>query len=136
MIQPYDLPERLIGADPDYYLDRKIGKWSRTEGCFDEAALGEYKRCFRDPATIHATCEDYRAAAGIDLDHDRADLDRKLACPLLALWGAEGVVERCYDVLEVWRERAADVTGKALPCGHFLAEEAPGETLAELLDFL
>jgi haloacetate dehalogenase len=136
LIQPFDLPERLIGADPDFYLDKKIGKWSQNEGCFDRAAVAEYKRCFRDPATIHATCEDYRAAAGIDLEHDRADLDRKLACPLLALWGAEGVIERSYDVLEIWRERAEDVTGKALPCGHFLAEEAPAETLNALLDFL
>jgi len=136
LIQPYDLPERLIGAAPDYYLEKKIGKWSRGEGCFDPAALAEYKRCFRDPETIHATCEDYRAAAGIDLEHDRADLDRKLACPLLVLWGAEGVIERSYPVLEIWRERAQDVTGKALPCGHFLAEEAPSETLAELLEFL
>jgi len=136
LIQPYDLPERLIGAAPDYYLEKKIGKWSRGEGCFDPAALAEYKRCFRDPETIHATCEDYRAAAGIDLEHDRADLDRKLACPLLVLWGAEGVIERSYPVLEIWRERAQDVTGKALPCGHFLAEESPSETLAELLDFL
>ena len=136
LIQPFDLPERLIGADPDYYLEKKLGKWSSNDGCFDEAALAEYKRCFRDPATIHATCEDYRAAASIDLDHDRADLDRKIACPVLALWGAEGVIERSYDVLEVWRERAGEVTGKALPCGHFLAEEAPEETLAELLNFL
>jgi haloacetate dehalogenase len=136
LIQPYDLPERLIGADPDYYLEQKIGKWSKSEGCFEAAAMTEYKRCFRDPATIHATCEDYRAAAGLDLEHDRADLDRKLACPLLVLWGAEGVIERSYPVLEIWRERAEDVTGKALPCGHFLAEEAPAETLTELLDFL
>ena len=136
LIQPFDLPERLIGADPDFYLGKKIGKWSRNEGCFDAAAVAEYKRCFRDPATIHATCEDYRAAAGIDLDHDRADLDRKIGCPLLVLWGAEGVIERSYDVLEIWRERTREVTGKALPCGHFLAEEAPEETLAGLLDFL
>jgi len=136
LIQPYDLPERLIGADPDFYLEKKIGKWSKSAGCFDPAAVAEYKRCFRDPATIHATCEDYRAAAGIDLAHDRADLDRRLACPLLALWGAKGVIERQYPVLEIWRERAASVTGKALPCGHFLAEEAPEETLAELLQFL
>lgn len=136
LIQPFDLPERLIGADPDYYLEKKIGKWSKNEACFDTAAVAEYKRCFGDPATIHATCEDYRAAAGIDLAHDRADLDRKLSCPLLALWGAKGVIERSYDVLDVWRERAETVTGKALPCGHFLAEEAPAETLAELSEFL
>ncbi len=136
LIQPYDLPERLIGADPDFYLEKKIGKWSRNDGAFTAAALAEYKRCFRDPATIHATCEDYRAAAGIDLEHDRADLGRKLACPVLALWGAKGVIERSYPVLEIWRERARDVHGKALPCGHFLAEEAPTETVTELLNFL
>ncbi len=136
LIQPYDLPERLIGADPDFYLEKKIGKWSRNDGAFTAAALAEYKRCFRDPATIHATCEDYRAAAGIDLEHDRADLGRKLACPVLALWGAKGVIERSYPVLEIWRERVRDLRGKALPCGHFLAEEAPTETVAELLNFL
>ena len=136
LIQPYDLPERLIGADPDFYLEKKIGKWSQNPGAFTAAALAEYKRCFRDPATIHATCEDYRAAAGIDLEHDRADLGRKLACPVLALWGAKGVIERSYPVLEIWRERVRDLRGKALPCGHFLAEEAPAETVAELLNFL
>jgi haloacetate dehalogenase len=136
LIQPYDLPERLIGADPDFYLEKKIGKWSQNPGAFTAAALAEYKRCFRDPATIHATCEDYRAAAGIDLEHDRADLDRKVACPVLALWGAKGVIERSYPVLEIWRERVRDLRGKALPCGHFLAEEAPTETVAELLNFL
>src|SRR3546814_11368888 len=77
LIQPFDLPERMIGADPDYYLERKIGAWSRVGGCFAPEALAEYKRCFRDPAVIHATCEDYRAAATIDLEHDRADRDRK-----------------------------------------------------------
>jgi haloacetate dehalogenase len=135
LIQPYDLPERLIGADPDFYLEKKIGKWSQNDGAFTAAALAEYKRCFRDPATIHATCEDYRAAAGIDLEHDRADLGRKVACPVLALWGAKGVIERSYPVLEIWRERVRDLRGKALPCGHFLAEEAPTETVAELLNF-
>jgi haloacetate dehalogenase len=136
LIQPYDLPERLIGADPDYYLQRKIGAWSRVDGCFTTEALAEYKRCFRDPAVIHATCEDYRAAAGIDLAHDRADRDRKVAMPLLVLWGQLGVIERCYDVLELWSARAEQVSGRALPCGHFLAEEAPEETLAALSGFL
>lgn len=136
LIQPYDFPERLLGADPDYYVEAKIGKWSKTEGCFSAAALAEYKRCFRDPATIHATCEDYRAAAGIDLAHDRADLARKVAPPLLVLWGQRGVIERCYDVLELWSARAEQVSGRALPCGHFLAEEAPEETLEALQAFL
>jgi haloacetate dehalogenase len=136
LIQPYDLPERLIGGDPDYYLEKKIGKWSKTEGCFTPEAVAEYQNCFRDPATIHATCEDYRAAAGIDLEHDEADLGRKIACPLLVLWGQKGVIERSYDVLDVWCERAGDVQGHALPCGHFLAEEAPEETLVALKAFL
>jgi len=99
-------------------------------------AFSEYLRCFRDPATIHATCEDYRAAASIDLVHDDADMDRKVTCPVLALWGEKGVMHRMYDVVAVWRERAANVSGKALPCGHFLAEEAPEETLTELRNFL
>jgi haloacetate dehalogenase len=136
LIQPFDLPERLIGADPDYYLEKKIGAWSRAGGCFAPEALAEYKRCFRDPATIHATCEDYRAAASIDLEHDRADRDRKVSVPLLVLWGRLGVIERCYDALALWSARAERVTGKALPCGHFLAEEAPQETLEALETFL
>lgn len=93
-------------------------------------------RCFSDPATIHATCEDYRAAAGIDLDHDRADRAVKLDCPVLALWGAKGFVASAFDVLALWRARAHDVRGAALPCGHFLPEEAPAETLAALVAFL
>jgi haloacetate dehalogenase len=136
LIQPFDLPERLIGADPDYYLGKKIGAWSKVGGCFAPEALAEYKRCFRDPAVIHATCEDYRAAASIDLEHDRGDRDRKIAVPLLVLWGALGVIERSYDVLDLWSARAEQVSGQALPCGHFLAEEAPDETLEALLGFL
>jgi haloacetate dehalogenase len=135
LIQPADLPERLIGADPDFYLEKKIGAWSRQASCFTAEALAEYKRCFRNPATIHATCEDYRAAAGIDLVHDRAHLERRVACPLLALWGRRGVVGRTYEVLSVWRERANDVRGRSIDCGHFLAEEAPDETLSELQSF-
>lgn len=136
LIQPYDLPERLIGNDPDYYLEKKIGAWSRVADGFDPAAVEAYKTAFRDPATIHATCEDYRAAATIDLEHDEAELDRKVDCPLLALWGARGAVGEMYDVLSVWRERASDVRGEALDCGHFLPEEAPEATLQALLAFL
>lgn len=133
--QPFDLPERLIGADPGYYLWKKLLKWGRDETAFTPAALAEYRRCFANPATIHASCEDYRAAASIDLAHDEADLGRKIACPLLVLWGAKGFIARQYDVLAVWRERAEDVRGRALPCGHFLPEEAPEETYSELREF-
>jgi haloacetate dehalogenase len=134
--QPFDLPERLIGADPDYYLQKKLKGWAG--GGFDgfhPEAVAEYLRCFRNPATIHASCEDYRAAAAIDLEHDRADLDRKIACPLLVLWGEKGLMHKHFDVLATWRERAADVRGRALPCGHYLAEEAPVETARELAAF-
>lgn len=136
LIQPFDFPERLIGADPEYYLRSKIGKFSFGEDVFTAQAMAEYIRCFSDPAAIHASCEDYRAAAGIDLAHDEDDMARKLGCPLLALWGVRGAMERNYDVLAAWRERAERVSGRALPCGHFLAEEAAGETLAELRKFL
>ena len=134
--QPYDLPERLIGADPDYYLRKKLGGWGTGFDSFASEAYAEYERCFRDPRTIHASCEDYRATATIDLEHDGADRDRKVGCPLLALWGERGVVERLYDVLGVWRGYASDVRGRALPCGHYLAEERPEETAEELVTFL
>ncbi len=104
---------------------------------FAPEALTEYERCF-DAATVHASCEDYRAAATIDLVHEEADAQegRDLQCPLLALWGGRGVVERLYDVLEVWRGYARDVRGKPLDAGHFLAEERPEETARELRLFL
>ncbi len=133
---PEPLPERLIGADPDFYLGVKLGAGAAGLAPFDPAALAEYQRSFRDPAAIHASCEDYRASATIDLAHDDADLDRKLAAPLLALWGARGVVHRCFDVLGAWRERAARVEGCTLDCGHYIPEEAPEALLAALLPHL
>lgn len=135
LIQPNGLPEHLIGADPDYYLNAKLGHWSASRGGFTPEALKEYARCFRDPATIHATCEDYRAGASIDLTHDEADMAQRPAVPLLALWGKRGFMEKSFDVLATWRERFQDVRGRALDCGHFLAEEAPEETTAELAGF-
>jgi haloacetate dehalogenase len=136
LIQPFDLPERLIGADPAYFLRRKFADWGRDETAFQERAMAEYVRCFT-PATIHASCEDYRASATIDLDHDRADIEagRRLACPVLALWGANGYVGRRYDVVDEWRAWADDVRGWALRSGHFVAEEAPQETLDGLVGF-
>ncbi|MBT0960046.1 alpha/beta fold hydrolase [Denitromonas iodatirespirans] len=135
LIQPDGLPERMIGADPDYYLHEKLHRWAAPGARFDAAALAEYRRCFAWPETIHASCEDYRAAAGIDLAHDAADRARRIACPLLVLWGDQGFVQRSYDVLAVWREYARDVRGHAVHSGHFLPEEAPGEVIAALRDF-
>jgi haloacetate dehalogenase len=136
LIQPFDLPERLIGYDPVYYLRRKIGAASGVPPHFDPVALAAYERCFSDPATIHASCEDYRAAASIDLEHDRADAQTKVRCPMLVLWGEKGVVHRLFDPITDWRKVADDVSGRVLPCGHYLAEEAPDLTLAQLNAFL
>lgn len=136
LIQPDGLPERLIGNDPEYWVRSRLGRWSGRRASFDERAVAEYVRCFSDPAAIHGSCEDYRAAATIDLRHDEEDLGTRIACPLLALWGREGFVGRRYDVLRVWRERAEDVRGGALPGGHFLPEEAVEETSSTLRDFL
>jgi haloacetate dehalogenase len=138
LIQPEPLPERMIGADPLFYLHQKLGHWSGDKDTAWTAteALMEYERCFSDPAVIHASCEDYRAAATIDLAHDEADLDRRIGCPLLALWGEKGLMHRNFDVLATWREKAAGpVEGRALPCGHYLPEEQPVATLRELERF-
>jgi len=135
LIQPFDLPERLIGADPVYFLRRKLGGWGSDLAHFDANALAEYERCFSDPATIHASCEDYRAAASIDLAHDIASEAQKIACPLLVLWGERGVVHRFFKPLDDWRAVAGDVHGRSLPCGHYIAEELPDETLRELTAF-
>ena len=135
LIQPFDFPERLIGADPDYYFTRTLQGWGSRRDVYAPEAMAEYLRCFRDPATIHAACEDYRAAASIDLAHDEADIDRRIAFPLLALWGRRGIMEKYFDVLATWRERAADVRGQAFDCGHFLPEEAPAETASALRSF-
>ncbi|MFZ1425147.1 MAG: alpha/beta hydrolase [Geminicoccaceae bacterium] len=138
LIQPEPLPERMIGADPVFYLHRKLGQWSAAKdlGWLAPEALDEYERCFADPATIHGSCEDYRAAATIDLEHDEADLEHRVGCPLLVLWGEQGLMHRHFDVLATWREKCAGpVEGRALPCGHFLPEEQPDTTGAELMRF-
>ena len=135
LIQPFDLPERMIGADPAWYLHKKLGGWAGGLAAFDPRALAEYERCFSVPATIHATCEDYRAAATIDLEHDAADAHLRVACPLLVLWGAKGVVNRMFDPIGDWGKVATDVRGRPLPTGHFLPEEAPAETLREFQAF-
>lgn len=131
LIQPDGLPEHLIGADPDRWFDHLTCRGA----VFDLGALAEYRRCFRDPATLHATCEEYRAAATIDLEHDTDDADQKIACPLLVLWGGNGFVGNRCDPVALWKDKALDVRGTAVPSGHFLAEEAPEETAQALLAF-
>lgn len=138
LIQPAPLPERLIEADPARYITDLMGKRSAGLAPFDPRALAEYQRCIALPGAAHATCEDYRAAATIDLQHDRADREagRKLSMPLLALWGEEGVVHRCFQPLAEWQRVAVDVQGGPLPCGHYIAEEAPEALLARVMPFL
>ena len=136
LIQPAPFPERLIGADPEFYLRKKLGSFGGGGRLVQTPeAVAEYLRCFSDPATIHASCEDYRAAATIDLEHDAADADRKIAAPLLALWGARGLVGRTYDVLATWRDKAETVEGHVLQTGHYLPEEDPEGTAAALVAF-
>lgn len=141
MRQPYPFPETLIGANPKFYLDFLLERWTAVDGAISEAAYAEYLRCFANPETIRATCADYRAIDA-DLAHDEVDRGRKLTCPVLVLWGGDMAKRpgwqtgRALDLLSAWRERAEDVRGRALDCGHFLAEEAPEETAAEILKFL
>lgn len=138
MLQPAPVPEELLAGKVPFYTLGRIGRAEPDLTPYDPAALAEYTRCYADPAAIHASCEDYRAAGTIDLVHDRADraAGQRLSMPLLALWGAKGVVGTMFNCLEDWREVASDVRGCALPCGHFLPEEAPELTLAEVQNFL
>lgn len=136
LIQKAPLPEKLLAGHVPHYILGRLGRGKGGLKHFSAAAQREYVRCFRDPRTIHATCEDYRAAAGIDLEHDRKDLRRKLRMPVMVLWGKQGVIERMFKPLRDWREVASDVRGRALNCGHFLPEEAPQDVLREIRRFL
>lgn len=137
LIQPPPLPESLIDPDPVRYLRSVIGKRHAGLGAFSPSALAEYERCVQIPGTGACICEDYRASATIDLDHDRADVaaGRQLTQPLRVLWGEHGAVGQCFDVPRLWRERASDVSGLSLRCGHYIAEEAPELLLAQALNF-
>ena len=138
LIQPPPLPEALIDADPVQYLRSVMGKRHAGLAVFDRAALAEYERCIQIPGTAQAICEDYRASATIDLEHDRADVlaGVRLQQPVQVLWGQHGAVGQCFDVLALWRERAVSVSGHCLPCGHYIAEEAPEQLLHHAFDFL
>jgi len=134
LIQPEPFPETLIGNSVEFYLRRSLGPL--VPNVISEDVYAEYLRTFREPAAIHATCEDYRAGASIDLDHDAADLEEKITCPLLALWGERGPMHRYYDVLGTWKERGTNVSGRPIASGHFLAEEKPDDVARELAQFL
>lgn len=136
LIQPSPMPERLIGADVEFFIRYTMQSWNQTEGAFDEETVAAYVRAFQSPNGVHGPCEDYRAAAAIDLKHDAEDAGKRITAPLLALWGERAFVARAFDVLAEWKKRADTVRGHAVPCGHFLPEEAPRETLEALQTFL
>jgi haloacetate dehalogenase len=137
LIQPPPLPEALIESDPVRYVRSVMGQRHAGLAPFAPEALAEYERCAGVPGTAQGICADYRASAGIDLEHDRVDITdgRQLEMPLHVLWGEHGAVGRCFDVLALWRARASQVTGRSLPCGHYIAEEAPPLLLREALEF-
>jgi len=137
LAQPADLPERLIGHEPRFFLRSCLSHWSGDRlDFFDEAALRAYEESFADPDCIRATCEDYRAAATIDLEHDRAGSADRIACPLLVLWGVSGLMHKLFDVTAMWREKSGGpVEGHALRAGHFLCEEAPEAVVDQMQRF-
>jgi haloacetate dehalogenase len=139
LIQPAPLPETMIGGDPSFYLRWKLGGWGAHGTSYIEPqALTEYERCFCNPEAIHGACEDYRASAGIDLEHDRASRQhgQKVMCDMLVLWGTRGVIQQLYEPLALWRAQCARrVQGRALDCGHFIPEERPDDVAAEIAAF-
>ena len=135
--QPEPFPERLIGADPDYFYETCLVGWGATQiGDFEQDMLAAYRHAWRQPEMIHGSCSDYRAAASIDLEHDAADLDRKIECPTLVLYGSAGVMARLFDIPAEWRQRCAHVTDRSLPGGHFFVDQFARETATILAEFL
>ena len=138
MIQPAPMPVRLLSAHPDFFIEKKLAKTDQGLSFFGKEALEEYKRCFRNPETVRGMCEDYRATATVDLAMDTADFTagKKITCPVQLLWGATGAVGRLHKPAEIWKHYAADIRdAQALPCGHYLSEEAPEETYRAMRDF-
>lgn len=134
--QPAPYPERMIGADPDYYFEHCLGSNGGTAlSAFDPAMLAEYRRCWNDPAMIHASCNDYRAGIGIDLRHDEEDLARKLECPVLALWARDGIMQTLFDIEAEWSKVASDVSTATVPGGHFFLDHQPEASAAALSAF-
>lgn len=135
--QPEPFPERLIGNDPDFFYETCLLGWGATKlSDFDQEMLEEYRRSWRDPAMIHASCSDYRAAASIDLEHDTADLERKVECPTLVFYGSSGQMGQLFDIPAEWRKRCANTVDASVPGGHFFVDQFPDETVKILADFL
>ena len=136
LIQKSPFPEKLIGKDPEFYLRSKLFMWGLNEQYMSEDVITEYLRCFSNPDTIRASCEDYRAGATIDMEDHNIDYHKKIECPLLILWGKKGTVEELYDPIEVWKKWAKNVRGFSLDCGHFIPEERPEETVDYIKNFI
>ena len=136
MLQPAPLPEKMLQGLVPFNILGRVGRPEPDLSAFSPAAVREYVKAFKDPKAVHASCEDYRAAGTIDLVHDRRDLHKKLKMPVHALWGRKGVIHKLFNCLEDWREVAENVSGGPVNCGHFIPEEAPAKTLAEIRKFL
>jgi len=135
--QPEPFPERMIGNDPDFFYETCLVGWGATGiSDFDEEMLAEYRRAWRDPGMIHGSCSDYRAAASIDIEHDAADIGRKIACPTFVFYGSTGQMARLFDIPAEWRKRCANVTEASLPGGHFFVDQFPQRTAETLAGFL
>jgi haloacetate dehalogenase len=134
---PEPFPERLIGADPDFFFESCLGRYGGT-GLreFDAAALDEYRRCWRQPAMIHASCADYRSGASIDLEHDRIDLHERIRCPTLVLWAADGLMAKQFDFRRSWAARCHELHTGTIPGGHFFPDQKPRQTAEALSKFL
>jgi haloacetate dehalogenase len=137
LIRPAPLPESLIESNPDQYLKNVIGARSAGMGPFTKEAVAEYARCLHLEGAARGICEDYRAAATIDLEHDQLDIDQgnNVSCPLRVLWGKAGTVGKVFDVLEEWKKVSNQVDGRALPSGHYIPEDVPEMLLEEVNAF-
>jgi haloacetate dehalogenase len=137
LAHPEPFPERIIGADPDYFFETALAGFgaARIED-FDPHLMAEYRRCWHDPGMIHGSCSDYRAAATVDIEHDGSDLHKKIACPTLIFWGANGLMAKNFDMERVWRDRCTDVSLASLPSGHFFIDQFPEETAEILQTFI